>query len=190
MRTLATFFALTVAATAGAQATPAGQPQNAAPAAAAPAVGDLAPDFTATAVDGSGAAPSNVKLSALRGKVVVLAFYPLDRSSGCTAELTKFRDDYATLFGKDVVVLPVSVDTIESHASWAKDMKFPFALVADPTQTIAKQYSSTLAGRKFDNRTVFVIGKDGKVQFANMKFGALNEDAYKELAAAVAKAKG
>lgn len=190
MRTLVTVLALTaIAATATAQATPAGQPQSA-PTAAAPAVGDVAPDFTASAVDGSGAAPSDVKLSALRGKVVVLAFYPLDRSTGCTAELSKFRDEYATLFGKDVVVLPISVDTIESHASWAKDMKFPFALVADPTQAIAKQYASTLPGRKFDNRTVFVIGKDGKVQFANMKFGALNEDAYKELAAAVAKAKG
>jgi peroxiredoxin len=125
----------------------------------------------------------------LRGKVVVVAFYPLDRSSGCTAELTKFRDDYKTLFGDGVVVLPISVDTIESHASWAKEMKFPFALVSDPTQEIAKRYASTMAGRKFDARTVFVIGKDGKIQFSNLKFGALNADAYTELAAAVAKAK-
>ena len=190
MRTLATFLALTAfgAATAGAQATPAGAPANA-PAAAAPAIGDLAPDFSATAVDGSGAAPTTVKLSALRGKVVVVAFYPLDRSSGCTAELTKFRDDYKTLFGDGVVVLPISVDTIESHASWAKEMKFPFALVSDPTQEIAKRYASTMAGRKFDARTVFVIGKDGKIQFSNLKFGALNADAYTELAAAIAKAK-
>jgi thioredoxin-dependent peroxiredoxin len=190
MRTLVTLFAFATlgAVGAGAQATPAGQPAGTSPA-MPPAVGQLAPDFTATAVDGSGAAPSAVKLSALRGKVVVLAFYPLDRSSGCTAELTKFRDDYKTLFGDGVVVLPISVDTIESHASWAHDMKFPFALVADPTQDIAKTYASTMAGRKFDARTVFVIGKDGKIQFSNMKFGALNEDAYKELAAAVAKAK-
>ena len=190
MRTLATFLVLTAlgAATAGAQATPAGAPANA-PTATAPAIGDLAPDFSATAVDGSGAAPSTVKLSALRGKVVVVAFYPLDRSSGCTAELTKFRDDYKTLFGDGVVVLPISVDTIESHASWAKEMKFPFALVSDPTQEIAKRYASTMAGRKFDSRTVFVIGKDGKIQFSNLKFGALNADAYTELAAAIAKAK-
>jgi thioredoxin-dependent peroxiredoxin len=190
MRTLSTLFVLTAlgAATAGAQATPAGAPSGA-PAAAAPVAGDLAPDFTGTAVDGSGAAPSTVKLSALRGKVVVVAFYPLDRSSGCTAELTKFRDDYKTLFGDGVVVLPISIDTIESHASWAKEMKFPFALVSDPTQEIAKRYGSTMAGRKFDARTVFVIGKDGKVQYSNTKFGALSEDAYKDLAAAVAKAK-
>ena len=191
MRRLVTLVALTTlgVGTAGAQATPAGAPSNA-PTAAAPAVGDLAPDFTATAVDGSGAAPTTVKLSAFRGKVVVVAFYPLDRSSGCTAELTKFRDDYKTLFGDGVVVLPISVDTIESHASWAREMKFPFALVSDPTQEIAKRYASTMTGRKFDARTVFVIGKDGKVRFSNPKFGALSEDAYKELAAAIVKAKG
>jgi len=190
MRMLLSLFAITTigAASAPAQATPAGQPATT-PTATPPSVGQLAPDFSATAVDGSGAAPSTVKLSSLRGKVVVLAFYPLDRSSGCTAELSKFRDEYKTLFGEGVVVLPISVDTIESHASWAKDMKFPFALVADPTQEIAMQYGSTMGGRKFDSRTVFVVGKDGKIQFSNMKFGALNEDAYKELAAAVAKAK-
>src|SRR6516162_7702128 len=84
---------LTLAATAAAQ-TPAGQP--AAP--PTPAVGDAAPDFSATATDSTGKAIP-VSLSGLRGKVVVLAFYPADRSSGCTAELTKFRDEYKTLFG-------------------------------------------------------------------------------------------
>lgn len=189
MRTFVTLLALgAFAASAGAQATPAGQ-QQVAPTAMAPAVGELAPDFSAMAVDASGAAAHPVKLSELRGKVVVVAFYPLDRSQGCTAELTKFRDEYATLFGDGVVVLPISIDSIESHASWAKDLKFPFALVSDPAQEIAKRYASTLPGRQFDNRTVFVIGRDGKIQFSNMKFGALNEDAYKELAAAVARAK-
>jgi peroxiredoxin len=53
-----------------------------------------------------------VKLSEHRGRVVVLAFYPLDRSSGCAAELTKFRDDFSSLFGDGVVVLPVSVDSV------------------------------------------------------------------------------
>jgi hypothetical protein len=54
------------------------------------------------------------QLSALRGKVVVVAFYPKDRTSGCTAELTKFRDENAKLFGEDVVVLPVSADSIRA----------------------------------------------------------------------------
>jgi len=159
----------------------------------APEVGSVAPDFTAPWADASGARAAPVRLSDLRGKVVVLAFYPLDRSSGCTAELHKFRDEYTKIFGpgagKDVVVLPISVDSLESHASWAKDDGFPFALVSDRDQTVAKLYGSTMPGRRFDSRTVFVIDKEGKIAYRNLKFGALVEKAYTDLAAEVAKAK-
>ena len=130
-----------------------------------------------------------LKLSDLRGKVVVLAFYPADRSSGCTAELTKFRDEYATLFGDGVVVVPISVDSIGSHASWAQEMKFPFALGSDPQLAVAKQYGSSNPARPYATRTVFIIGKDGKILWRNLKFPALNETAYAELAAEVAKAR-
>ncbi|MBX6365783.1 MAG: peroxiredoxin [Gemmatimonadetes bacterium] len=156
---------------------------------AAPEVGAVAPDFTAPAADANGPLMKPVTLSSYKGKVVVLAFYPGDRTSGCTAELSKFRDEYATLFGDGVVVLPISVDGIDSHASWAKDMKFPFALVSDPDQSIGKLYGSVIPGRKLNARTVFVIGKDGRIRYRNTKFGALNEQAYQELAAEVAKAK-
>jgi peroxiredoxin Q/BCP len=161
---------------------------------AAPEVGSVAPDFTAPWADASGAWAAPVRLSDLRGKVVVLAFYPLDRSSGCTAELHKFRDEYTKIFGpgagKDVVVLPISVDSLESHASWAKDDGFPFALVSDRDQSVAKLYGSTMPGRRFDSRTVFVIDRDGKIAYRNLKFGALVEKAYTDLAAEVAKAAG
>ena len=176
---------LTVAsATAQAPASPA------APAAPpAPEVGQAAPNFTARLADASGIKTTPISLADYKGKVVVLAFYPLDRSGGCTAELTKFRDEYASLFGVGVVVLGVSVDSLASHASWASDMKFPFALVSDPDLSIAAQYGSSMPGRKYASRTVFVIGKDGKVRYRELKFGALSEDAYKALAAEVAKAK-
>jgi peroxiredoxin Q/BCP len=160
----------------------------------APEVGSVAPDFTAPWADASGTRAAPVRLSDLRGKVVVLAFYPLDRSSGCTAELHKFRDEYTKIFGpgagKDVVVLPISVDSLESHASWAKDDGFPFALVSDRDQSVAKLYGSTMPGRRFDSRTVFVIDRDGKIAYRNLKFGALVEKAYTDLAAEVAKAAG
>ena len=156
---------------------------------AGPDVGQVAPDFTAQWADGSGARSTPVSLSALRGKVVVVAFYPKDRTSGCTAELTKFRDENAKLFGGDVVVLPVSADSISSHVSWASEMKFPFALVSDPELKVADLYGSHAAGRPVASRTVYVIGKDGKVVWREMKFNALNEDAYTALAAAVAKAR-
>ena len=156
---------------------------------AGPDVGQTAPEFTAAWADGSGPRSAPVALSALRGKVVVLAFYPKDRTSGCTAELTKFRDEFGTLFGKDVVVLPVSADSIASHVSWASEMKFPFALVSDPSLSIADQYGSHAAGRPVASRTIFVIGKDGKVAYREMKFNALSEEAYTTLASAVAKAR-
>lgn len=174
---------------AGARAQSASQAGAAAPAPAGPELGQVAPDFTAPWADGSGARSTPVSLAALRGKVVVVAFYPKDRTSGCTAELTKFRDEHAKLFGDDVVVLPISADSLASHVSWSSEMKFPFALVSDPDLKIADLYGSHAPGRPVANRTVFVVGKDGKVVWRELKFNALNEEAYASLAAAVAKAR-
>lgn len=151
-------------------------------------VGKVAPDFTMEWADATGQRAKPVKLSELRGKVVVLAFYPADRTSGCTAELTKFRDEYAKLFGSETVVIPISADSIGTHVAWAQEMKFPFALASDTQLSVAKQYGSWMPGRTTSTRTVFVIGKDGRILWRNLKFGALNESAYTELAAAVAKA--
>ena len=152
-------------------------------------VGKIAPDFTMEWADSSGPMAKPVKLSELRGKVVVLAFYPADRSSGCTHELTKFRDEYATMFGEGTVVVPVSDDSISTHASWAKEMSFPFALASDLDGSVAKQYGSWNETRGNAARTLFVIGKDGRILWRNLKFAALNETAYTELAAEVAKAR-
>lgn len=163
---------------------------NSAPAApAAPEVGHPAPNFTGRIADASGVNAKPVSLADYKGQVVVLAFYPGDRTSGCTAELTKFRDEYTTMFGDGVVVLGVSADSLASHASWASEAKFPFALVSDPDLSIAARYGSAIPGRKYASRTVFVVGKDGTLKYRELKFGALNEDAYKKLAEEVAKAK-
>lgn len=186
-----------IAAAASAQTAATPAPSTSAPATqpAAPPppaeidLGKVAPDFTMDWADASGPIAKQLKLSDLRGKVVVLAFYPADRSSGCTAELTKFRDEYATLFGDGVVVVPISNDSIASHSSWAQEMKFPFALGSDPQLVVAKQYGSWNPPRTTASRTVFVIGKDGKILYRNLKFPALNETAYTELAAEVAKAR-
>jgi peroxiredoxin len=151
-------------------------------------VGRVAPDFSIETADAAGT-NKTVKLSDLRGKVVVVAFYPADRSSGCTFQLTKFRDDYAKLFGDETVVLPISVDSLATHASWAKEMQFPFALGSDTDMSLAKQWGSWAPGRKYSTRTVFVIGKDGTIRYRNLRFPALNEGAYTELAAEIAKAR-
>jgi thioredoxin-dependent peroxiredoxin len=178
--------AVGAAATARAQSAPA---QSGQPAAAAfPPAGDMAPDFTAAATDSSGKSVP-VSLKALRGKVVVLAFYPLDRSQGCTAELTKFRDEYKSLFGEGVVVLPTSVDSLPSHASWAKDAHFPFAMIADTKSELATKYGSQGGARPYFKRTVFVIGKDGKIAYEDTRFNALAQDGYDKLTAAIVAAK-
>jgi peroxiredoxin Q/BCP len=176
-----------------AQAVPAATAQAAAAPPAPPPphtidVGQPAPDFILPWADSTGARSAPMKLSDLKGKVVVLAFYPGDRTSGCTAELTKFRDEYAKLFAGNTVVIPISVDSVASHASWAQEMKFPFAMASDPQLSVADQYGSHTAGRSYASRTVFVIGKDGRILWRNLRFGALNEGAYTELAAEVAKA--
>ena len=153
----------------------------------APEVGTMAPDFTAQGADMSGA--RSVTLHDLRGQVVVLAFYPLDRSSGCTHEMTKFRDEYSTIFGSGVTVLPISEDSVGSHVGWAHDAHFPFTLVSDNGGQIANEYGSMMTGRPYASRTVFVIGKDGRIVYRDMKFGALDQHAYDALTAAIAKAK-
>jgi peroxiredoxin Q/BCP len=191
----ATIIFAAVSATAQTPAAPASTTQAPATQPAAPPpppeidLGKIAPDFAIDWADANGQISKQLKLSDIRGKVVVLAFYPADRSSGCTAELTKFRDEYATLFGDGVVVVPISGDSIASHTSWAQEMKFPFALGSDPQLVVAKQYGSSNPARPYASRTVFVIGKDGKILYRNLKFPALNETAYTELAAEVAKAR-
>lgn len=156
--------------------------------AVAPAVGAEAPDFTGSLVGADGRA-SAVALRSLRGRVVVLAFYPKDRSQGCTLELTRFRDEFATLFGDGVSVLPVSLDDVPSHAGWAAEMRFPFPLVSDSAGDIARLYGSIDAGKPYANRTVFVIDRHGRVVWRELHFRALDEHAYQQLAAAVAGAK-
>lgn len=181
-----TLFAAAVAVATASPAvaqTQAGQPTTP----VTPAVGELAPDFMAMATDSTGKT-SHVMLSSLRGKVIVLAFYPGDRTSGCTAELSKFRDEYASLFGDGVVVLPTSSDSLGSHASWAKDAHFPFAMISDAKAELATKYGSQ-GGGKYFRRTVYVIGKDGKIAYAEPKFNALAQDGYDKLAAAIKQAR-
>jgi len=185
---LSSFALLLVAAPLAAQGGAYG-PSGGAPAAAAtvPAVGSAAPDFTASVVDSTGLKAAPVTLSKLRGKVVVLAFYPGDFTGGCTIEMTKFRDEYKTLFGDGVVLLPTSINTIDSHTRWEKAKQFPFDLMLDTAGVVAKQYGSY--GPKMFSRTLWVIGKDGKVAYTDMRFNVNAQDAYDKMAAAIKAAK-
>jgi peroxiredoxin Q/BCP len=174
----------------GAQQASTGAPA-APPARVIPVAGDMAPDFTIQWADRKGPKAEPLTLSKLRGQVVVLAFYPADFSRGCTVEMSKFRDEYNTLFGEGVTVVPISRDSIPTHVRWADSMAFPFALGTDADAAVAKAYGSMGNPQRpeYLARTIFVIGKDGKVAYSKPSFNVNAQVAYDELAAAVAAAK-
>jgi peroxiredoxin Q/BCP len=118
------------------------------------------------------------------GKPVVLAFYPKDFTSGCTAQMKTFTEQYDSLFGPDVVVVGISADSLETHQRFAKSLGLPFKLLSDPDQKVAQLFESA-GPNGYNKRTVYVIDKKGKVAYRNMKFGAIDPQAYAELKAAV-----
>jgi peroxiredoxin Q/BCP len=127
--------------------------------------GDKAPDFTLATHDGT-----KLKLSNLRGKTVVLYFYPKDDTPGCTKEACGFRDTITELEAPDAVVLGVSPDGPESHARFRKKYDLPFTLLADPTHAVAEKYGAWREKNMYGKKTVgiarstFIIGPDGRVK--------------------------
>jgi peroxiredoxin Q/BCP len=127
--------------------------------------GDPAPDFTAQTQDGS-----TISLSALRGKHVILYFYPRDDTPGCTKEACAFRDDFAAFRKKGAIVLGVSIDSAKSHVKFAEKYKLPFALVVDESKEIVQKYGvwgeKKFMGRRYmgTHRVTFLIGPEGRIQ--------------------------
>jgi peroxiredoxin Q/BCP len=127
--------------------------------------GDVAPDFTLKADDGS-----NVKLSALRGKKVVLYFYPKDDTPGCTTEACSFRDNLGMLAGKGVIVLGVSPQDVNSHRKFKSKYGLTFPLLADTDHAVAEKYGTwglkKMLGREYMGilRTTFIIDENGIVK--------------------------
>lgn len=124
-------------------------------------VGDKAPDFT---LPGDGG--SEISLAKLKGKNVVLYFYPRDDTPGCTKEACNFRDAAAPYKKAEAVVIGVSKDSVASHDKFKKKYELPFALGSDKELTTAKAYGvwveKSFMGRKFMGmeRATFLI--DGK----------------------------
>ena len=161
----------------------------AAMAAQGPAVGDVAPAFSMTLSSKDGTAAEPVTLASLKGKVVVLAFFPRARTSGCTIQMKAYRDRYAELFGNDVQLIAISTDTPEAQASWAQDEAFPFRFGADVTARVGKAYDVATAAGMMDSRVLFVIGKDGKIAKVMRPFREIDPTAYTELGQAIAAAR-
>jgi peroxiredoxin Q/BCP len=123
-----------------------------------------APDFTLSADDGS-----TVTLSALKGKNVVLFFYPKDDTPGCTREACAFRDLLPSFKKMNAVVLGVSPDDAASHQKFKKKFQLPYTLLADTEHAVAEQYGvwkeKSMFGLKFwgNERSTFVIDRNGRV---------------------------
>jgi peroxiredoxin Q/BCP len=155
-----------------------------------PEEGMTAPEFTLpwASADSVGPADQPFRLAHRRGKVVVLAFYPRDFTTGCTAEMRTFGEQYDSLFGDGVEVVGISVDSVETHVRFASSLKLPFLLLSDPTQTVAKRYGSNGSTGSM-RRTVYVIDREGRVTYRNMRFSPLDTRAYEDLKNAVREAR-
>ncbi|MBD2038001.1 thioredoxin-dependent thiol peroxidase [Leptolyngbya sp. FACHB-321] len=128
-------------------------------------VGDPAPVFSLP--DGKG---NIIHLAELKGKRVVLYFYPRDNTPGCTKEACSFRDSYSDFQEKDVVVLGVSTDDAKSHEKFTTKFALPFPLLTDVDGQVATAYESyglkKFMGKEYIgiSRNTFVIGPDGTIE--------------------------
>jgi thioredoxin-dependent peroxiredoxin len=127
-------------------------------------IGQVAPDFNLVTDDGS-----TLKLSSLRGKKVVLYFYPKDQTPGCTTQACDFRDSFNRIKSKGAVVLGVSADSVDSHRRFKEKQSLNFTLVSDPEKKALQTYGvwqeKSLYGRKFLGivRTTYVIDEKGRI---------------------------
>lgn len=137
-----------------------------------PSVGKKAPDFTLLSETGE-----PLTLSSLRGKPVVLYFYPQDDTETCTKEACDFRDLFPRFSEEGVVILGVSPDSVKSHVKFKSKYALPFTLLADTEKQVIEKYGlwqeKLLYGRTYMGvvRTTFVIDAKGTIRriFENVR---------------------
>ena len=122
-----------------------------------PSVGTVAPDFTLSSQEGN-----QVSLKDFRGKWVVLYFYPKDFTSGCTIEAHNFQRDQAEYAKRGIVILGVSVDTVDSHKQFCTKEGLNFKLLADTDKKVSEAYGSLMV-IKISARHTFMIDPEGKI---------------------------
>ncbi|MPS30592.1 peroxiredoxin [Pigmentiphaga sp.] len=128
------------------------------------AIGRAAPAFTAPSTDG------DLSLKDLKGRIVVMYFYPRDNTPGCTTEGQNFRDRYADFQAAGAEILGVSRDTLASHQKFKEKQGFPFPLVADPDETLCELYGvmkmKNMYGKQVRGieRSTFLIDAQGKLR--------------------------
>jgi peroxiredoxin len=129
-----------------------------------PRAGEPAPDFT---LPSTSAQP--VTLSALRGRLVLLAFFPLAFSPTCTAELCEMRDDWDQFASRGVVALPISVDSTYALKEYKAKYGMQVDLLSDFKRDVTRQYGVLLEERFFAKRAYFLIDETGIVRWAHVE---------------------
>ena len=143
-----------------------------------PEEGDAAPDFELQSSEGG-----TVRLSSLRGKKVVVYFYPADDTPGCTREACSFRDNMPKFTGVKAAVFGVSQDDMESHRKFIAKYGLNFPLLSDPDLVAHKAYGTwklkSMYGREFwgTERSTFIVDEKGKVAKAWRKVKVDGHDA-------------
>ncbi|MDZ7964999.1 MULTISPECIES: peroxiredoxin [unclassified Nostoc] len=131
------------------------------------AVGTDAPAFTAKDTNGN-----TVSLSDLRGKTVVLYFYPKDDTPGCTKQACSFRDAQSQYQGKDIVILGVSADDEVSHQAFTQKYNLNFPLLADTDKSLIKAFD--VDGGGYAKRVTYVIDPSGKITHVDANVNTSN----------------
>jgi peroxiredoxin Q/BCP len=127
-------------------------------------VGDKAPSFKLKNQDGK-----TISLSDLKGKPIVLYFYPKDDTSGCTKEACNFRDEFPKFGKMKAEIIGISADSVESHKKFAQKYKLPFNLLSDEKKEVIEKYGvwqeKSMYGKKYMGivRTTFIIDASGKI---------------------------
>ncbi|MBI5475589.1 MAG: thioredoxin-dependent thiol peroxidase [Ignavibacteriales bacterium] len=127
-------------------------------------VGLKAPEFKLISDSGD-----EISLSQFKGQKIMLYFYPKDDTPGCTKEACSFKDNITILKKKDIVVLGVSRDSLESHRKFVKKYKLNFPLLSDEDLTVLKKYGvwkkKTMMGKSYMGieRTTFIIDENGRI---------------------------
>ena len=129
-----------------------------------PSVGAQAPDFTLASTSGQ-----SVTLSALRGKKVLLAFFPLAFTSTCTAEMCDMRDDWDQFADADTVVLPISVDSTATLGEFKSKFSMKADLLSDFKRDVSRLYGVLIEDRFFSTRAYFLIDRDGTIRWEHVE---------------------
>jgi len=147
-------------------------------------VGDKAPSFKLKNQDAK-----VISLSDLKGKPIILYFYPKDDTPGCTKEACNFRDEFPKFGKMKAEIIGVSIDSVESHKKFADKYKLPFNLLADEKKEVVEKYGvwkeKNMYGEKYMGieRTTFIINTEGKISkiFPKVKVEEHNKEVMEAL---------